>query len=664
VSEFASPVSTRLDQSLDVTLTVAERGKIVVQLGSAMLAAALLGVGWLQLEYGPSDLNNLAELIIALAACVVAAPIFWIALRGVLANDVHTFTEQLVALATLAAMMMGEVITATLITVIMNLAHFLEERSILGAQAAIEGLRTLHARKATLLTDEGEREVEPATLKSGDLLLVRPGDVIAADGQIVEGSSTVDQSSITGESAPEDVGPESSVYAATVNLTGLLRVRVTRTGSKTALGRVVELLREAEQSKTPVLKLIERYAGYYVPIILIIAAVVLFVTREMSRAVAVLVVGCPGALILAGPTAMVAALATASRLGVLIKNTRFLESLGDVDTVVLDKTGTVTLGQLELVSMHPSGQHSEEQLLRLALACASGSRHPVSRAVCHAAESAGLGAEPGGSGNQIDEISGKGIRASNNGEVRLLGRRQWLIEEGIDVPQEPKHAGPIVWLGRIRRTDEGASTDVLGCFLLADVPRPEAKKAIQDLRSLGLRRSILLTGDRREVAEQIGGALEMDRVISEVLPEQKLEVIRREGETGNSVMMVGDGVNDALALASGDVGVALGAVASDVALQSADVALMTNDLGRLPLTVRLARRTRLTIHQNILVGAGISIVFVWLASLGVFGPRVGGLLHFVGELFVITNSARLLGFAQTQRGTTPTRTQSASGARA
>ena len=646
MSELATPASAQLNRSLEIPLTVSERARIVIQLGTAMLATGLLCVGLIQRQFGPPELANVAELIMAVAACVVAIPIFWHAFCGLVSRDPHAIIDQLVTLATLAALATGDFITATLIPVIMALGHFLEERSILGAQAAIEGLRTLHAHTATLLTPDGEREVEASQLKKGDLLIVRPGDLIAADGEISEGSSTVDQSSITGESVPEDVGPKDNVYAGTVNLTGLLRVRVTRTGSQTALGRVVELLRSAEQSKTPVLKLIERYAGYYVPIILTIAGVVLFVTRDMSRAVAVLIVGCPGALVLAGPTAMIAALAAASRLGILIKNTRFLESLADVDTVVLDKTGTLTLGRLELSSMQPMNEHQEDELLRQAVACAAGSRHPVSRAIVRAAELAGIDVQLDGSGDQIEEVSGKGIIATGNGEVKLLGRREWLIERGVELPENPQHSGPIVWLGRIEHSDEGTTAQAVGCILLADRPRPEAKQAIRDLKALGLERSVLLTGDRQEVAQLIGVALEMDVIIAEVLPEQKLQTVHAERAAGHSVMVVGDGVNDALALASGDVGVALGAVASDVALQSADVALMTNDLGRLPLCVRLARLTRGTVHQNVLIGAGSSIAFMGVASMGIISPLAGALLHLVGEAFVIGNSARLLRFDQ------------------
>ena len=357
------------------------------------------------------------------------------------------------ALAILAAMMMGTLngfCTAALIAVIMNLGRFLEERSILGAQAAIEGLKKLHTQQATLLTDDGEREMDARQLRAGDVIVVRPGEVIAADGQVVQGDSSLDQSSITGESVPVDVGPDDDVFAGTVNLTGLLHVRVTRAGSETALGRIVQLLQEAERSKTPTMKLMETYAGYYVPLMLIIAAVVLFLTRDMQRAVTILVVACPSALVLAGPSAMVAALSTASRLGVLIKNTRFLESLGDVDSVVLDKTGTVTLGRLEVVDMRPSQGVTEETLLSVGAVCAHGSRHPVSRAVLEAARSAGVDVNV--DADRIEEIHGKGVRAYRDGARLYLGRRRWLLEEGFEVPDEPPHSGPIVWVGKSRLT--------------------------------------------------------------------------------------------------------------------------------------------------------------------------------------------------------------------
>ena len=635
---------------LDVPLTLMERFKIGTQLGSAMLAGGLLIVGLV--EWKLFDMEVVGNLIIAIASIIVSLPIFVTAIYGIFTRDAdaHAMMEQLVALATLAAMMNQQFIVATLIPIIMNLGHFLEERSILGAQAAIDGLKTLQARNATLLSEDGtQTEVDPNTLKVNDLILVRPGDIIAADGEITEGTSTIDQSSITGESLPEDVTVGKNVFAGTINMTGVLKIRVTKTGEKTALGRVMELLQEAENAKTPVMKLIEKYATYYIPIILTIAGVVLFLTRDIDRAMAVLVVGCPGALVLAGPTAMIAALAAASKLGILIKNTRFLEALSNIDTVVLDKTGTVTIGHLQLSGMVLKDSANEKDLMVEALRCATGSRHPASKAIVKAAQDRDITMLTPPSA-AIQEVPGKGVVLKETSETTWLGRFGWLEEEGFDmtgcealIPEN--FIGTTVWLGR-RITDDSGSTrdEIGGCFLMADRPRPEACEALQEMRDLGIERCVLLTGDRRATAEEIGKFLNMDQVIAEVLPSQKLDVVAQEKASGRSVMMVGDGVNDAPALASGDVGIALGAVASDIALQSADIALMTNDLRRLPMTIRLSRATQMTIHVNIIVGLGMTFFFIWLASLGVINSLTSALLHNVGEAFVIINSARLLKF--------------------
>ena len=646
---FEKPISSRM-HDLDVPLTLMERFKIGTQLGSAMLAGGLLIVGLV--EWKLFEMEVVGNLIIAIASIIVSLPIFVTAIYGIFTRDAdaHAMMEQLVALATLAAMMNQQFIVATLIPIIMNLGHFLEERSILGAQAAIDGLKTLQARNATLLGEDGSQtEVDPNTLKVNDLILVRPGDIIAADGEITEGTSTIDQSSITGESLPEDVTVGKNVFAGTINMTGVLKIRVTKTGEKTALGRVMELLQEAENAKTPVMKLIEKYATYYIPIILTIAGVVLFLTRDIDRAMAVLVVGCPGALVLAGPTAMIAALAAASKLGILIKNTRFLEALSNIDTVVLDKTGTVTIGHLQLSGMALKDSASEKDLMVEALRCATGSRHPASKAIVKAAQDRDITMLTPPSA-AIQEVPGKGVVLKETSETTWLGRFGWLEEEGFDmtgcealIPEN--FIGTTVWLGR-RITDDSGSTrdEVGGCFLMADRPRPEACDALQEMRDLGIERCVLLTGDRRATAEEIGKFLNMDQVIAEVLPSQKLDVVAQEKASGRSVMMVGDGVNDAPALASGDVGIALGAVASDIALQSADIALMTNDLRRLPMTIRLSRATQMTIHVNIIVGLGMTFFFIWLASLGVINSLTSALLHNVGEAFVIINSARLLKF--------------------
>lgn len=649
-SSMSTPLSSRIRQ-IEAPLTIKEQAKIVVQLGSAMLAGGLLCVGLWQKYYGDVGMRDVADIVIMVAALIVSLPIFIMAIRGLFSRQAAggAMTEQLVALATLAAMASGDFLTGTLIPIIMNLGHFLEERSILGAQAAIEGLRKLHARSATVeLPDGQQKEVSTEKLKVGDVCVVRPGDVIPGDGEVLDGESTVDQSSITGESVPADMVAGSTVFAGTVNLTGILRIKITKTGDLTALGRVVELLHGAEQSKTPIMKLIERYAVYYVPVILAVAGIVLFLYRDLTRAVAVLVVGCPGALILAGPTAMIAALAAASRLGILIKNTRFLEQMADIDTCILDKTGTLTIGALQLSEIKPvsdavAKDWSNEQLLHEGLRLASASRHPASRAIVAAAQQQGITIKV--ESGKVSEASGKGMLLEETDHIWFLGRYEWLKSEGFELPAAPDFFGSLVWLGRKVNVQPNVwRCESLCCFMLADRPRPEARQALQQLRKLGIDREILLTGDRRQVATMVGTDLGMDKIIAEVLPEQKLEVVAGEKSKGRIVMMVGDGVNDAPALASGNVGVALGVVASDIALQSADVALLTNDLRRLPQTIELARKTQMTIHVNILIGAGVSLFFVSLAFAGYISPLMGAILHNVGEAFVLANSARLLQF--------------------
>ena len=641
MSSLAPAASSHLERRLEAVLTRGERLRMGLDLGSAMLAGGLLAVAFLFQWFGDASQRPLTELFKGVAALIVSIPIFVAALRGVLTGETDDVIEQLVALAVLAALVSGEFTTAVSIPLILNLGHFLEQRSALGAQAAIDGLRTLQGRSATLLTIEGEREVEPGTLRPDDVIVVRPGDVLSADGIVRKGTSAVDQSSITGESLAEEVCPGTRLFAGSVNLTGLLDVTVTGVGEKTAFGRVLELLHSAEQSKTPAVRLVEQYAGYWVPTMLMSAAVLFFLTRDISRVVALMVVACPGAFVLAGPTAMIAALAAASRLGILVKNTKFLEVLADVDTVVLDKTGTVTLGHFEVVTLVPIGGATEEELLLTASLCAAGSRHPVSRAVTRAAAKAGIVTSE--IAETIEETPGRGVHAIVNSGRCLLGRGDWLHERGFVVPEIPEHDGAVVWVAR--------NDAVLGYLLLSDLPRPEACRAVNELRELGLNRVILLTGDRSRAAAHVARLLEIENVISEVLPEQKLQTVQSEKARGHRVMVVGDGVNDALALASGDVGVAMGAMGSDVALRSADVALMTNDLSRLPLAICLSRQTRATISQNLLVGAGSSVLMLTLAAFGVVSPIVGAVLHNAGEIFVIFNSARLLGFARNRANT-------------
>ncbi|MEM9943009.1 MAG: cation-translocating P-type ATPase [Planctomycetota bacterium] len=477
--------------------------------------------------------------------------------------------------------------------------------------------------------------MDASDMKPGDIVIIRPGETVPADGEVIDGFSAIDQSTITGESTPQDVGPGATLFAGTVNHNGLLRVKVTSSGNASTLGKILDLLHEAEQSKTEVLRLIEGYAKYFVLGVLLIAGISLFLSRDISRAIAVLVVGCPGPFILAGPAAMVAALAAATRKGILIKNAKFLEKLTEVDAVIFDKTGTVTQGKLQVIAL-AAHDSEDSELLRAAAVCAGASQHPVSRAITNFAkeQTTADALTPA----KAHELPGRGVTVETDEKQFLLGRRSWLVESGFDLPQDPDHAGPIVWVA----TRQGDVHKSLGAVLLADEARQDAKQVITNLKQMGVMRTTLLTGDRFPVARKVATDVGLDHVVADVLPGHKREVVRAERRAGYRVMVVGDGVNDAPALAESDIGTAMGAAGAEIALHSADVVLMTEQLDRLPFAVNLARRTRKTIHQNVIVGVGLTVMMLALASAGAISPIAGAVVQNVGELFVIVNSAALL----------------------
>jgi heavy metal translocating P-type ATPase len=418
-----------------------------------------------------------------------------------------------------------------------------------------------------------------------------------------------------------------------VALDGLLRVQVRGTGADTVLGRVVKLLAEVERASIPVLRLFERRAGVWLPLVLTLAASTLFFTEDLSRAVAVLVVATPTALVVAGPAAMVAAMTAATRLRILIKSTDFLERSSEVDTLILDKTGTVTVGAATVAQILPAEGISIERLLEVASACGFGSLHPVSRAVVAEARARGVVVRPPA---DLTERPGLGVVARVDGEQAVLGRRALLLELGVDAGSSGEEDAAEVWVALSGRS--------LGRLLLRDQPRGDARDALAEMRELGIGRLVLLTGDRERIAREVGESLGMDEILAEVLPEQKLEVVRAEQAAGRTVMMVGDGVNDALALGGADVGVAIGAEVNEVALGGADVALLGADLGRLPRLIRLADTTREVIGQNVWLAFGFAAVLIALAATGVLDPLTGALAQSLAVVAVVVNSARILRF--------------------
>ncbi|MBL8809927.1 MAG: cation-translocating P-type ATPase [Planctomycetaceae bacterium] len=604
------------------------------QIGHAAFTTGLLALGSFA---APLYVSAEVGLLLRFAAAVVAAiPCCFKVVTNRGGEETDSYSDQLVALAVLGALIGGEYAAAVLVPVIMDIGHYLEQRGIQGTQAAIAGLRELTAVHAILFDGTTEKQVSVDSLKNGDHVLIRPGDTVPADGEIVRGSSSLDESSLTGETTPRDVTTGDSIHAGTMNISGRIEIRVAATGESTALGRIRQLLAAAAQSRTPFIRMVERYAELYVPLVVLLAGAVFYQTRQMERVITVLVVSCPCALVLAGPAAMIAALATCSRNGILIRGTRFLESLATADAVAFDKTGTLTEGQLTVARIECRDGVDEREVLVAGAMCAAVSTHPVAQAVLQEARRRSIPIDA--DTHEQHESPGRGIELTSNGKTFRMGRPDWVVSAKMEAANHhaaiDDHVGPVVSIAVNDRW--------LGTILLSDQIRSESWQAISALRAQGIQRISMVTGDRRSAAIPVARALQLHVAVSESLPEEKLAFVRRESASGHRLIVVGDGINDSLALAGGDVGVAMGARGSDIAIQSSDIALMTNDLRRLPFAVSLARRTRTVVAQNIVLAAASSAIMLLLGALGVLTAVSGAVLHNAGTAFVIANSARLL----------------------
>jgi Cd2+/Zn2+-exporting ATPase len=553
--------------------------------------------------------------------------------------------NELVAIAVLAAFASGDYKTAGVVAFFMLMGEIIETRTAEGARASIESLIKLTPTKARRLKADGsEEEIAASDLAVGDVIRIRPGDNVAADGVILTGQGSFNQATITGESLPADKRPGDEVFAGTQNLTGVLEIKVSRAGTDTTLGRVRELILAAEKTKLPIMKIVDQYMGFYTPLVLLIAALVwafapkeLALDQRLSRVIAVLVVSCPCAFILATPTAMVAALSAAARLGILIKNVADIELAARINAFVFDKTGTLTTGQLAVSRLAPLGETKPAELLRFAASAERYSNHPTAKAL---AQLAGEASVPLIEPKDFSETAGRGIKATVDGAAVLVGRAQWLNDNGVkedflkSVDLNETEGWSLIFVARDGRC--------IGWVGLQDKTRTEATEALTGLRENGVRRIAMISGDRQPVVTRVAREIGCEEAVGECLPQNKVDFVHGIKSKGYRVAVVGDGVNDAPALAAGDIGIAMGAAGSEVAIHSATIALMNNDLRRLPFLVKLSRSTRAVINQNFLFGILFIIVGLTLAASGVFGPIVAAVLHNVGSLIVVFNSARLV----------------------
>ena len=634
MSATALPAAIPQARRSGALLAFAERGMLALRMTLAMVAAGLLLLAVLWLLVFPEQ-RMLSDLVAGTAALLVAVPVIASAWHSLRHPSLHGVTDRLISVALVAAWASGDLMTAAVLPIIMIVGHVLEERSLLGSREAIQALSRLTETHAGRLNADGSSTVvATAELRLGDRIELLAGGRVPADGVVRAGEASLDMASLTGESVPVDVGQGDAALAGSINTNGRLEIEVTRLGAETTLGKIIALMRTAERAKPPVARLLERYAGHYMALVLLIAAGTWFATNDTAATLAVLVASCPCALVLAAPATSVAAISVAARHGILIKGAAFLEQLAEV---VFDKTGTLTTGELTLTEFQAADGVDAGAALSLAAALGAASSHPVSRAASRAA--------PPGERPALDhvrEMSGFGVTATLQGEAAALGRPDLFAGLGVDAPPPPAHDGPIAGVSR------GAVFQ--GWLLFADRARPESRAAVEELRALGLQRQILLTGDREAVAQRIGVELGIGDVVAGALPEQKMDRVLAEIAAGFRPLVVGDGINDSLALKVGAVGVAMGAQGTDVALASADLVLMTSDLRRLATAIRLSRRCRRTIHVNVAIGLGWTLALVGLAAAGVLGAEgaiIAALLHNLSTFLGLGNAGRLLLFDET-----------------
>jgi P-type Cu+ transporter len=532
---------------------------------------------------------------------------------------------------------------ASTVTTFLLAGRYAEAKAKRSAGAALRALLQLGAKDVAVLDDAGhERRVPIADLRVGDRFVVRPGEKVATDGVVDEGTSAIDASLLTGESVPVEVGPGSPVIGATVNAGGRLVVRASRIGADTQLAQMARLVEKAQSGKAPVQRLADRVSSVFVPIVLVIALGTLVgwlvidgdTTQAFTAAVSVLVIACPCALGLATPTALLVGTGRGAQLGILIKGPEVLESTRRIDTVVLDKTGTVTTGRMELVAVTPVEGVDRTDVLRLAGALEAASEHPVGRAIA-AAAAAEVGELPGV--ESFANRPGLGVEGVVQGHAVVAGRASLLADWSLPVPPGLTVAAPgstvvlVAWDGRVRAS-----------LAVADTVKPTSAHAVARLRGLGLR-PVLLTGDEAATAGAVAAKVGVDEVIAGVLPAAKLATIERLQAEGRVVAMVGDGVNDAAALAQADLGIAMG-TGSDVAIEASDLTLVRSDVGAAADAIELSRRTLRTIKANLFWAFAYNVAALPLAAAGLLNPIIAGAAMALSSVFVVTNSLRLRRF--------------------
>lgn len=545
----------------------------------------------------------------------------------------------LVSIAIIASIAIGEYFAAAEVALIMTIGEMLEHVTLEKSNTALKKLAELAPLKARIIEDGRQREIAAELVKLGDQLLVKPGEKIPVDGMVIGGYATVDQATITGESIPVECRNGANVFGGTIVTMGSIEIVATKVGQDTALGHIIKMVKEAQASKAPSARIIDRWANWFVPLSLLIAVLVYLVTGDIVRGVTILIVFCPCAMLLSTPTAVAAAIGAAARRGILIKGGEILEKIGSLDAILFDKTGTITLGKPSLKDIRCYNGWQRDELLAIAAGIEKRSEHHLAKAIIQAAEKENVSlVEP----TYWEPIVGQGIVAKKDDHDFLLGNQLLIESQHIALTQEQqeysmenqKAGGTVVFIA--------ANRVLIGILTIQDLIRKDSKAAIASLVDEKIKKIVLLTGDGVAVGNAIGGQVNIPIIHGDLLPADKVKYVETYQRLGFKVAMIGDGINDAPALAKADIGIAMGYSGTDVAVEAADVVLLSDDLKKIPETIRKSRKAIRTIWQNIAVANIINFAAIILAALGLLGPVAAAIVHNVGAIIVVLNSARLL----------------------
>ena len=564
-------------------------------------------------------------------------PIFKKAFLGLINRQINV--DLVMSLGIIGAALIGEFTASMLVVFFMNLAHYLEDFTVTKSRKAIKELLKIAPACARVKLDEKEMEVSISEIRHGDIVVVRPGEKIAVDGIVKSGQSSVNQASITGESIPVEKMPGDEVFAGTLNESGYLEIDTRKVGEETTLGKIIKLVEEAEANKAPIQRFADRFATYFLPSALTFAFLTYLISGKAIYAVAVLVAACPCAVGLATPLSVIASVGSGAKRGLLIKGGLYLEALAKVDCVVMDKTGTVTFGKPQVTEIVSLNNLPRQEILSLAASVERYSEHPLASAILEEAKTGGIEiAEPEG----FEYLIGKGINGNVRGKVITLGNQRFLDEKGIAISQYARMKAQELEEKGNTALFLSVDSEASGIIAVSDVIREEVPRAIEELKKLGIKKLVLLTGDNERVASAISRSIGVTEYRANLLPQEKLEIVKTLQNDGHKVCMIGDGVNDAPALTQADVGIAMGVAGTDVAIEAAHVALMRDDWSQIPQAIKVGRRTYRIIRQGITLSITWDIITMGLASVGILSPVLAAAFEELPTLAVAANASRLL----------------------